>query len=136
MSTGDESNPRIQKAKTFFQYANDAVLKSNFDYAIQMYKEACKLEPDNLKYRQALRGIARPKFGNDPSKVGRLVGAKTQPLRMSARSAKGKGDFAKALELCEEAFAHNPWDVGAARDAADAAEGYGYKELAQWLLNR
>ncbi len=134
MSTGDESNPRVQKAKTFFQYANDAALKSNFDYAIQMYKEACKLVPDNLKYRQALRGTERRKFGNDPSKVGRLVGARIQPLRMSARSAKGKGNFAQSLELCEDAFTHNPWDVGTARDAADAAVAFGFKELAQWLL--
>jgi tetratricopeptide (TPR) repeat protein len=134
MSTGEESNLRIQKGKTFFTYGNDAALKSNFDYAIQMYKEACKLEPDNLRYRQALRGIARRKFGNDPAKVGRLVGARIQPLRMSARSATGKGNFAGALASCEDAFTHNPWDVGTARDAAEAAEGLGLKEVAQWLL--
>ncbi len=134
MSTGEESNLRLQKGKTFFQYGNDAALKSNYDYAIQMYKEACKLEPDNLKYRQALRGIARRKFGNDPSKVGRLVGARVQPIRMSARSAKGKGNFTQALALCEDAFGYNPWDVGTSRDAADAAEGMELKEMAQWLL--
>jgi tetratricopeptide (TPR) repeat protein len=134
MSMGEESNRRLEKGKTFFQYGNDAALKSNHDYAIQMYKEACKLEPENLRYRQALRGIARRKFGNDPSKVGRLVGARVQPLRMSARSAKGKGNFAQALTLCEDAFTYNPWDVGTARDAADAAEGLELKELAQWLL--
>ena len=38
------------------------------------------------------------------------------------------------LEICEEAFVHNPWDVGAARDAAEAAEQLGFKPLAQWLL--
>ena len=134
MYTSGENNPRLQKAQTFFQYATDAAFKSNFDYSIQMYKEACKLAPDELKYRQALRGVARRKFNNDPSKVGRLVGARTQPLRMQARSAKGKGNFAQALELCEESFAHNPWDTGTARDAADAAEGLGLKPLAQWLM--
>ncbi len=134
MSTVEEPNPRLQKARTFFTYGNDAAIKSNYDYAIQMYKEACKLAPDDLKYRQALRGIARRKFGNDPSKVGRLVGARVQPIRMSARSARGKGDFARALEHCEDAFAYNPWDTGTARDAAEAAEGLGLKELAQWLL--
>ena len=134
MSTGEESNLRLQKGKTFFQYGNDAALKANYDYAIQMYKEACKLEPDNIKYRQALRGIARRKFGNDPSKVGRLVGARVQPLRMQARSAKGKGNFTQALAHCEDAFTHNPWDVGTSRDAAEAAEAMELKEVAQWLL--
>jgi tetratricopeptide (TPR) repeat protein len=123
-----------QKAQTFFQYGNDAALKSNFDYAIQMYREACKLAPDNLKFRQALRGIARRKYGNEPAKVGRLVGARTQPIKLKARAARGKGHWEAVLEVCEEVFVHNPWDVHAARDAAEAAEQLGHKELAQWLL--
>jgi len=123
-----------QKAQTFFQYGNDAAMKSNFDYAMQMYREACKLHPEHLVYRQALRGIARRKFNNEPAKVGRLVGARTQPIRMRARSAKGKGKFEEALDVCEEAFALNPWDVSAARDASEAAEAGGFNELAQWLL--
>jgi tetratricopeptide (TPR) repeat protein len=122
------------KAKTFFDYGNDALMKNNFDYAIQMYTEACKLDPESLMYRQALRGAERRKFGNEPSKVGRLVGARTQPIRLRARGAKSKGHYAQAIEICEEAFAHNPWDVAAARDAAEAAEQLGWRELAQWLL--
>ena len=51
-----------------------------------------------------------------------------------ARAAKAKGQWAHAIEVCEEAFVHNPWDVAAARDAAESAEQLGYKELAQWLV--
>jgi tetratricopeptide (TPR) repeat protein len=134
MATGEADNPRLQKATTFFNYGNDAALKSNHDYAIQMYKEACKLAPDNLKYRQALRGIARRKFGNDPTKVGRLIGARLQPMRMSARGSVKKEDFAKALATCEDAFTINPWDIETARIASDAAVGLGMKLVAQWLL--
>ena len=134
MATGEPANPREEKAKTFFNYGNDAALKSNFDYAIQMYKEACKLVPDNIQYRQALRGIARRKFGNEPSKVGKLVGARTGPIRMSARSSQKKGKNGEALATCEDAFAHNPWDTEAARIASDAAEGLGLNVLAEWLL--
>lgn len=129
-----QSESDRQKAQMFFKYGNDAALKGNNDYAIQMYREACKHHTDNLIYRQALRGIERRKFNNDPGKVGMLVGARNQPIRMRARSAKSKGQYATAIEICEEAFANNPWDVGAARDAAEAAEQVGYKELAQWLL--
>ena len=130
----DSDKPDRQKAKTFFQYGNDAALKSNIDYAIDMYKQACKLAPDNLTYRQALRGVQRRKFNNDPSKVGMLVGARNQPIRMRARSAKGKGNYTQALEICEEAFTHNPWDIAAARDASEAAEEAGYLKLAEWLV--
>ena len=95
---------------------------------------ACKIVPDNLVYRQALRGIERRKFNNDPGKVGMLVGAKNQPILMRAKSARSKGKFAAAIELCEDAFVNNPWDVGAARVAAEAAEGLGSWSLAQWFV--
>ena len=132
--SSDSDNPGVQRAQIYFQTGNDAALKSNFDYAIDMYKQACKLVPENLVYRQALRGIERRKFNGDPGKVGMLVGAKNQPLLMRAKSARSKGNHAHAIELCEDAFVNNPWDVGAARVAADAAEQAGMLVLAQWFV--
>lgn len=134
MSSASGPNELNKRAELLFQTGSDAANKGNFDYAIQMCQDACKLQPDNLKYRQFLRGVERRKFNNDPSKVSRLVGAKNQPLRMKARSAKSHGRYAEALELCEQAFANNPWDVGAARDAAEAAEQLNLRELAEWLV--
>ncbi len=131
---GTASAAAAQKAATFFQYGNDAALKSNFDYAINMYKEACKLVPDNLVYRQALRGIERRKFNNDPSKVGMLVAAKTQPVRLKAKAARSRGKHAEAIEALEDAFVHNPWDVSAAWEAAESAEELGLLNLAQWYV--
>src|SRR4051812_21079910 len=98
-----------QRAQAFFKTASDAALKNNFDYAIQMYQEACKLSPENLLYRQALRGVARKKFANTPAKVGRMVTARTHPIRLRAKTAKAKGQWAYVLEVCEEVFAYNPW---------------------------
>lgn len=137
MSTASEAGagPKNPKARTFFQHGNEATLKNNLDYAIQMYQEACKIEPEHLLCRQALRVIERRKFGNEPSKVGRLVGMRTQPIRMRARSAKSKGHWAQAIEICEEAFVHNPWDVHAAWDAAEASVQLELKELAQWFID-
>jgi tetratricopeptide (TPR) repeat protein len=132
--SSDAEKPDLKNAQTFFQYGNDAALKQNFDYAIEMYKRACKIVPDNLVYRQALRGIERRKFNGDPSKVGMLVGAKNQPLLMRAKSAKSKGNHTQAIEHCEDAFVNNPWDVGAARVAAEAAEQAGFLVLAQWFV--
>jgi len=129
MSSADSS-----KAQTFFQYGNEAAMKSNFDYAIDMYLRACKIAPDNLLYRQALRGTQRKKFNNDPAKVGRLVGARLQPIRLKMRGPKSKQNWAQVLEICEEAFGLNPWDVATAREAAEAAEQLGANSLAQWNL--
>ena len=136
MSSASDHQPgsKNQKAQTFFQYGNDAAMKANFDYAIQMYQEACKLSPDTLLFRQALRGIERRKFDNDPHKVGRLVGTRTQPIKLRAKLARNGSQWSHVIEVCEEAFVHNPWDVGAAREAADAAEQLDFKELAQWFV--
>ena len=131
--SSEPKSPDPQKAKTYFDYGNDAALKSNFDYAIDMYRQACKIVPDNLLYRQSLRGTERRKFG-DPSKVSKLVGAKNQPILFRAKNARSKQRFAEAIELCEDAFFNNPWDVGAARVAAEAAEGLGYIQVAQWFV--
>jgi tetratricopeptide (TPR) repeat protein len=128
------SPQQAQKAQSLFQYGNEAAQKGNFDYAIQMYRDACKILPENLLYRQALRGIERRKFHNDPSKVGMLVGARVQPIRLKVKAHKAKGKWLDVLNACEEAFVHNPWDVGSARDAAEAAEALGFKLLAQWYL--
>lgn len=133
MSATDTS-PNQKRAQTLFQTGNEAALKSNYDYAIDMYLNACKLVPDNLLYRQSLRGIERRKFGNDPAKVGFMAGAKVQPIHLKAKSAKAKKQWEHVLEICEEAFKINPWDVGAARSQAEAAEQLNLLPLAQWTL--
>jgi len=124
----------LAKARTFFQYGNDAAQKANLDYAIDMYKQACKLAPSELSFRLALRGAQRRKFNNEPSKVGRLVGARNKPIQYRAKSARSKENYAQSLEICEEGFTHNPWDVGMAREAAESAEMLGHYKLAQWYL--
>ncbi len=130
-STATPKNPR---AESLFQHGNDAALKNNLDYAIQMYREACKLDPLNLIYRQALRGITRRKFGNDPQKVGMFASARLQPFRLRSRSERSRNHWERVLEICEEAFQLNPWDVTTARDAAEAADHLKAPLVAVWLV--
>lgn len=130
-STGEKGH---QRAQALFSTGNDASLKNNLDYAISMYREALKLEPNNLLFRQALRGAQRRQFGNEPGKVGMLAGARNQPIRLRANSAKNKGKWLEAIETCEDAFSHNPWDYHAAMISAEAAEGMGWPVLSKWLL--
>jgi tetratricopeptide (TPR) repeat protein len=132
--SSEPNSPDLQRAKTLFQTGNDAAVKGNLDYAIEMYKTCCKLVPDNMIYRQALRGVEKKKFNNDPKKVGMLVGAKNQPIRLRAKASRAKGNYNYVLEICEEAFVNNPWDIGASREAAEAAEQLGFNSLAQWYV--
>ena len=56
MSSGSD----FTKAQTFFNYGNDAAMKQNFEYAIQMYREACKIDVDVGEGRKAPQ-ISRPR---------------------------------------------------------------------------
>jgi tetratricopeptide (TPR) repeat protein len=131
---GTISEKDRERAKSYFQTGTDAALKKNYDYGIDMLKSACKIDPGNLIYRQALRGIERRKFGEDPAKVGMLVGMKTKPIRAKAEVPKAKGNWKAVLEVCEEVFVLNPWDIGSSRLAADACQQLGFLPVSQWLL--
>ncbi len=91
--SAESDPPDLQKQQTFFQYGNDAARSRISTTPSTMYRQACKIVPDNLVYRQALRGIERRKFNNDPGKVGMLVGAKNQPILLRAKSARSKQQF-------------------------------------------
>jgi len=127
-------DPNLEQAKSYFGYGNDAAQKGNNDLAIQMYQKACKLAPENMTYRQSLRGVQRRKFNNDPTKVGRMVGLTLQPLRMRIGAAKSRSKWADMLDLCEEVFNASPWDTTAAMDASEAAEHLGLKKVAQYMI--
>ena len=134
MTMSSPSDQTADKGKTFFGYGNDAAQKGNYVYAAQMYREACKQAPDNLVYRQSLRGAQRRQFNNDPSKVSRMVGLKLQGLRIKIASNRSRQKWAELLDLCEEVFAQSPWDLDAATNGAEAAENLGYKKIAQYLI--
>ncbi|RUL89246.1 tetratricopeptide repeat protein [Tautonia sociabilis] len=123
-----------QRAEALFKYGNDAAAKGNLPYAIDMYTNALKIAPLEVKYRQALRAVQRKKFHNDPAKVGMFAGAKLQPIRLKIKASKSRSHWVEALEHCEEAFLINPWDVATSRDLAEAAEQLGSRPLARWAL--
>jgi tetratricopeptide (TPR) repeat protein len=122
------------RAEMLFERGKEAAFSNNVDYAVQMVREALKLDPFNLLYRQTLRGIARRKFDNDPKRVGKLAGARVQPIRLRARAERSRGHWDRVLEISEEALLVNPWDVGASRDAAEAADHLGHPEVGVWLV--
>jgi tetratricopeptide (TPR) repeat protein len=134
MSEAAESNANEKRAQVYFKTGNDALVKKNFDYAIDMYREALKLVPENLLYRQSLRGAERHKFGNDPSRVSRLVGPRVQSIRLGVKTSRAKQKWNDVLEGCEDVFKHDPWHVASALDAAQAAESLTWNMLAKWLL--
>ncbi|WP_169974288.1 tetratricopeptide repeat protein [Tautonia rosea] len=135
MDSAPQPDPKdLHRAESFFNYGNEATARGNLPYAMDMYKNALKIAPLEVKFRQALRTAMRKKFQNDPSKVGMFAGAKVQPIRLRIKASKGRGHWLEAIEHCEEAFAYNPWDIGVSRDLAEAAEQLGSPALARWAM--
>jgi len=130
-----EVDPRkAQRAQAYFETGMDAANRRNFDYALQMIGDACKIALTNLTYRKGLRAVHRMRYENDPSKVGMMARARTQTIRAQIRLAKSTGAWQRVLDTCEDAFTLNPWDVGTAMDAAEAALEMGASDLAEWNL--
>jgi tetratricopeptide (TPR) repeat protein len=118
-----------------FERANQVVVSGNYDYAIRLLLSCCKLDPANLLYRQALRRTEKAKYRNN------LRGAwhawlTTWPARARVKAALRVGDPLKVLEQGERVLVRNPWDVGAQRDMASAAEALGLLDLAIWSLEQ
>lgn len=132
----NEIDPKkAQRAKAYYETGLDAAQKRNLDYALQMLADACRLMPTQLQYRQGLRATQRLKYENDPGKVGMMAKTRAKALRAQIQISKSTSAWLKALESCEDAFAHNPWDFGVTMDAAEAALELGATDLADWNLS-
>ena len=108
---------------------NEALSKENWDYSIEMFSTAVKLDPEALLYRQTKRGAERKKYGDNSSgsKMGvlKLAGVKTK-LKNSRR----KKDWAAVDQIAEEGLSINPWDPVLNADMAEACQNQGYEDAA------
>jgi Flp pilus assembly protein TadD len=120
-----------QAAQQCFVRGVEVCKKQDWDYAIKLLKDACKLAPDQLVYRQQLRQAAKLKFENN-KKGSRMASMTTIPARGGLRSAKAQKDYYRALECCEDCLSENPWDSGILLDMAAICDELGWKEMAIW----
>ena len=112
-----------------FTTGNAALGKGSFDYAIQMYLMCVKQAPDNVLYRQTLRGAEKKSYGDNGT------GAKMASMKLMGPSGKAKKarmqkDWKTLAEAAEEGLAVNPWHAGFNADLGDACRELGYAEVA------
>lgn len=108
---------------------NEALAKENWDYSIEMFSTAAKLEPEALLYRQTKRGAERKKYGdnNSGSKMGVL---KLAGLKTKIKNSRRKKDWATVDQYAEEGLSINPWDAVLNADMAEACQNQGYLDAA------
>ena len=62
-----EEQKNRQNAQRCFKAATEAMSKENWDYAIAMFGQCATFVPDNVMYRQNLRGCEFRKYNNNGS---------------------------------------------------------------------
>ena len=124
MAETDSAN--AAKAQAFFDRALQARGRNNFDYAIEMYLEGLRHDPDALErghlalYELAL--LRQSKEGKKPSMVERM------------KRLRGKNPLEQMLNA-EYLFAKDPDHQSYAEAILKAAVAGGYKKTVAWIAN-
>jgi tetratricopeptide (TPR) repeat protein len=108
---------------------NDAAVKQDWDYAIQMYGQAVGFVAENLAFRQTLRGSEQKKYGDNKTGA-RMSKMKLLPIRARIKKAAGKADWDAVDKAAEEGLAINPWDSGINASLGEACRQRGYIDVA------
>lgn len=133
MSTPEESSSSTPEQRAIaakcWRSGNEAVPKENWDYAIQMYGTSVKLVPDNVMYRQSLRGTEYKKYGDNKTGAG-MAGMKLMGPKGTIKKCRMSKDWKGVAEAAEAGLQVNPWDAQLNADLGDACKELGYKDVA------
>lgn len=125
-------SPEDRLCAECFRRGTEAMQKQNWDYAIEMFGTCVNIKPDNLVYRQTLRGCQRQKYGDNKTGAGALQKAKLVGIRSRIKKARGKEDWKDMDKAVEEGLRINPWDASLNLDLAEAAEKREAMEVAEY----
>ncbi len=119
-------------ASDCFRKGTEAVGKKNWDLAIEMFGMCVKLIPDNIGFRQQLRGVTKKKYNDNGTGAGTFAKTKIMGLRSRIKKSKAAKNWEDADRACEEGFLLNPWDVGLNVDLAEICKETERTDLAAW----
>ncbi len=106
-----------------------ALDKKNFDYAVEQFSTVAKLVPENLAYRQCLRGAEYAKYNNNGTGA-RMAGPKLMGIRSRIKKARGKEDWLAMNHEAEAGLLINPWDAQLEAYVGEACSQLGFKDVA------
>lgn len=120
-------------ARSFYDKARGALERANYEYAINLFMECLKLEPNYVKARQLLRA-AQVKNTEAAKGLKKLFSsAKGAPALAKAKMALQKNPI-EAMDLAEQALTDDPRNGTALLTLAEAADAGQYTETTTWVL--
>lgn len=124
-----ENNNKNKIATDCWKKGSEAMLKQNWDYSIDMFRKAVMLVPDNLTYRQSLRGVEKRKY-NDNKTGAKMSGLRLTGVRTKIKNARRKKDWESVDQAAEDGLALNPWDPQLNADVGEACHQRGFPDVA------
>jgi len=122
----DPCDIALEKARAFFERAEEVATTNNFDYAIELYLDGLRLAPDALEDGHApLRQLALIRQGK---------GCKKPSMVERVKRLKGKTPLEKMLNA-EYLMAKDPDHLPYAESVLTAATEAGYLRTAEWIAH-
>jgi len=126
-------SPEEQRKRKFaadcMKKATEAMQKGNWEYACEMWGTAAKLQPENVMYRQSLRGCQRKRYKDNKSGAS-MAFLKINGIRSKVKKARAAKNWAEMDLAAEEGLAVNPWDGQFNADLGEAAREREFNEVA------
>lgn len=107
----------------------EAMQREQWDYAVEMFTQSVKLVPDNVLFRQSLRGATRRMY-KDNGSGAKMAGMKLMKVRGRLKKAQMSKKWEAIDAIAEEGLRINPWDSGLNAAVGDACRNLGYHNVA------
>lgn len=129
--TEKNTNEVSSRARDFYHRGTAAMHKENYDYAVEMYLEALRLEPGFYACREALRGVQLKKAGSARGGLFRkMIGKAGNSPALVQGQLLLRTNPAEAILLAEQVLKSDGTHVAALRLLAEAALALGYSRTA------
>ena len=119
--------------KDLYDKACEAANKGNYEYAIELFREVLRLEPEHPGARVLLRGTERRRLSEINSFMG-TVGCYVKSIPPMVKALIQYKDARKRLEHWEDVLETSPNNMSALMAAAKSAREAGLKEVAVTVL--
>lgn len=127
-------NPKDKLCADCWRRGTEAMQKQNWDYAMEMFATCVNIKPDNLVYRQTLRGVTQRKYGDNKTGAGAMEKMKLIGIRGRIKKARSKQDWEEMDKAAEEGLRINPWDPALHCDLGEAALKREFMEVAEFAF--
>lgn len=134
MAESDDRKSKI--AQECYKKGTEALSREGWDFAAQMFGQAVLLKPDNVVYRQTLRGAQERKYNNNKKGAGATSFLSMNSARSKVKKARSQQNWDELDKAAEEGLAINPWDAQLNADAGEAARQRGYEEVATFCYQK